>query len=130
MMKRFISVLTVIMMIVLSVSFVVPALDVQAAAKGICDNSNADAAAKAAAGCNDTQSVNTIVQNILTIVYWAIVVVAVVVIIIGGLTYVTSTGDPGKTAKAKAAITVAVVGLVIMFLASAIINFVIDTLAK
>lgn len=124
--RRFISALTVVMMMVFSIAFVTPAIDVQAA-KGICDNSNASAAAKEAAGCNDTRSVNTIVQNILTVVYWAIVVIAVIVIIIGGLTYVTSTGDPSKTAKAKAAITVAIVGLVIMFLASAIINFVINT---
>lgn len=55
-----------------------------------------------------------IIKGTLNIIYSLAAVVAVIVIIAAGIEYVTSEGDPGKTATAKSAIIYAVVGLVIV----------------
>jgi hypothetical protein len=51
---------------------------------------------------------------------------AVVVIIIGGIQFVLSQGNSANVAKAKNTITYAVIGLVVAFLAYAIVNWVFD----
>lgn len=56
--------------------------------------------------------------------------VAVVVIIIGGINYMTSSGDAAKVKKAKDTILYGVIGLVICVLAFAIVNFVIANVIK
>lgn len=53
-------------------------------------------------------------------------IVAVVVIIIGGIGYMTSAGDAGKVKKAKDTILYGVIGLIIVVLSFAIVNFVIS----
>lgn len=53
--------------------------------------------------------------------------ICVIMILWGGLQYTMSTGDPGKATKAKNTIVYAVIGLVIMILAGAIVNFAITT---
>ena len=61
------------------------------------------------------------VKNMIS---WAIGiagVVAVIFIVIGGISYVTSTGDPSKIQKAKQTITYALIGLAIVGLAEIII---------
>ena len=58
---------------------------------------------------------------------WA-AVVAVIMIVLGGIFYVTSTGDSGKVAKAKNTIIYAAIGLVISLAAIAIINTVIGAI--
>ena len=75
-----------------------------------------------AGGTTDLES------NIINIINGVIAVlglVAVVVIIIGGINYMTSSGDAGKVKKAKDTILYGVIGLVICVLAFAIVNFII-----
>jgi type IV secretory pathway VirB2 component (pilin) len=72
-----------------------------------------------------TLSSGEVLQNGLNIVYGLAGIVAVITIIIGGILYTTSAGDSGNITKAKNLITYAVVGLVIVFAAFAITNFVI-----
>ena len=52
--------------------------------------------------------------------------VAVIVLIIGGIRYVISSGDSGQLQSAKNTILYAVVGLVVVIMAYAIVNFVIN----
>ena len=52
-------------------------------------------------------------------------IAAVIIIIIGGVQYMTSSGDTGKVKKAKDTILYGVIGLIIVALAFAIVNFVI-----
>ena len=66
------------------------------------------------------------VTNIINGIVGALGIVAVVVIIIGGILYMTSSGDAGKVKKAKDTILYGIIGLVICALAYAIVNFVID----
>lgn len=72
----------------------------------------------------------TQVQGILNGIIAALGIVAVVVIIIGGVTYMTSSGDAGKVKKAKDTILYGVIGLIVCVLAAAIVNFVIGNLLK
>ena len=65
------------------------------------------------------------IGNILNIIIGSLGVIAVIVIIIGGVLYMTSSGDRGKVKKAKDTILYGVIGLIICVLAAAIVNFVI-----
>lgn len=67
---------------------------------------------------------NGIVQAINVVVGF-LALVCVIVIIIGGVNYMTSTGDAGKVKKAKDTILYGLIGLIICVLAFAIVNFVI-----
>ena len=56
---------------------------------------------------------------------WAGIVCAILVVL-GGISYVTSSGEPSKVAKAKNTITYAAIGLAITLLAAAIVNLVVN----
>lgn len=64
--------------------------------------------------------------NILTAVYMVAGIVAVIVIIVGGIRYTTSNGDAAGVKSAKNTILYAVVGLIVIIMASAITQFVIQ----
>ena len=66
------------------------------------------------------------IVNIVNIVIGILGFICVAVIIIGGVGYMTSSGDPGKVKKAKDTILYGIIGLVICALAFAIVNFVIN----
>ena len=68
------------------------------------------------------------VVGIVNGVVGALAIVCVVVIIIGGVNYMTSSGDAGKVKKAKDTILYGVIGLVVCVLAFAIVNFVITNI--
>ncbi len=70
------------------------------------------------------------ITGIINAVIAVLGIVAVVVIIIGGIGYMTSSGDAGKVKKAKDTILYGVIGLVIVVLAFAIVNFVIANILK
>lgn len=69
-------------------------------------------------------NVQTLVTNGMQIFMWVIGIAAVVMVIVGGLLYVTSGGDPGRTKTAKDAILYAIVGLIVAIMGGAIITFV------
>ncbi len=74
---------------------------------------------------------NDLYGNVRTIINWIVMVVgivAVIMIILGGIFYVISAGDPGKIKKAKDTILYGIIGLVIVLLAFAIVNFVLGIL--
>lgn len=69
-----------------------------------------------------------LVKNVVNILLFIVGVAAVVMIIIGGLRYVTSSGDSSQVTAAKNTVLYSVVGLVVAALAYAIVNFVVDKL--
>ena len=75
---------------------------------------------------NDNLQGNVI--NILNAVIGVLSFVCVIVIIIGGVNYMTSSGDAGKVKKAKDTILYGIIGLVVCVLAFAIVNFVISNI--
>lgn len=70
-------------------------------------------------------TLDTTIINIINAVIGVLGLIAVVVVIIGGVQYMTSSGDAGKVKKAKDTILYGIIGLVICVLAFAIVNFVI-----
>lgn len=83
---------------------------------------------KAASGCSGyaIPEIQSVAVNIINGIILVLGTVAVIFIIYGGVTYMTSLGDPGKIKKARDAILYAVIGLVICVLAYAITNFAIN----
>lgn len=77
-----------------------------------------------AAGGDLMTTLNKIINVIIGIVGF----IAVIMIIIGGISYSTSAGDPGRVKKAKDTIMYGVIGLVVAILAYAIVNFVLTSL--
>ena len=67
------------------------------------------------------------VQQIINVVVGVLGVVAVGVIIVGGVFYVTSTGEAAKIARAKNTILYGIVGLVVALLAFTVVNFVLTS---
>lgn len=63
-------------------------------------------------------------QNVLSFVFVIAGIIAVIMILVASLQYITSTGDPQKTKKAKDTIIYALIGLVVAISASVIVNFV------
>ena len=76
------------------------------------------------AGNNLESNVTTILSNIIAVLG----VACVVVMIIGGVQYMTSSGDASKTEKAKKTVLYACIGLIICALAFVIVNFVIGNI--
>ena len=106
-------------------AFLTPAPE--AVAVNVFDRScNKDSTSELCSGRAETA--DNMVEPIVSTLLFVVGVVAVVVIIIGGILYVTSTGDPGKTKRAKDTILYAVIGLVVAILAYAIVNFVVKAL--
>ena len=67
----------------------------------------------------------TSVKDIINAVILVLGTICVVIIIIGGVNYMTSSGDTSKVKKAKDTILYALIGLVVCVLAFAIVNWVI-----
>lgn len=68
-------------------------------------------------------SVNGIVALAINIFSWVVGIIAVIMLIVGGLKYITSSGDSSNVNSAKNTILYAVVGLVIVALAQVIVRF-------
>ena len=89
-----------------------------------------DGADKAGGKSSNTADPKEIIQTIVRILLFLIGAVSVIMIIIGGFRYVISQGDSGAVTSAKNTILYAVIGLIVAIFAWAIIDFVIDNLAK
>lgn len=55
-------------------------------------------------------------------------VVAAIYLIMGGIRYITSQGEEGETEKAKNTILYALIGLIVIALSAAIVNFIISSI--
>ncbi|MBR2839976.1 hypothetical protein IKE82_01440 [Candidatus Saccharibacteria bacterium] len=96
----------------------------------VCSNANINEEVRKAAGCsgiNQNQIVDTI-TGILNGIIGVSGLIAVIFVVIGGINYITSTGDSNKLEKARKTILYAAIGLVITVLAFAIVNFVIKNI--
>ncbi len=76
-------------------------------------------------GNNDDTGLVDSITGILNAVIGVLGLVCVVVMIIGGVNYMTSSGDAGKVKKAKDTILYGLIGLIVCVLAFALVNFVI-----
>ena len=67
-------------------------------------------------------------KQVTNTILYIVGIIAVIMLIIGGIRYVTSGGDAKQVTDAKNTVLYAIIGLVIAFLAFAIVNFVISAL--
>lgn len=72
----------------------------------------------------DGRTVPGTINQVTNVLIFIIGAIAVLMIIIGGMRYVLSAGDQSATTSAKNTILYAVIGLVVAFMAYAIVNFV------
>ena len=71
---------------------------------------------------------NNTLTSLMAITFGIVGALALLMITISGLRYITSAGDPEKTARAKNGIVYSLVGLVIAISAEAIVAFVVGRL--
>lgn len=71
-------------------------------------------------------SLTNMIGNIVNVILVVVGILAVIYLIYGGIMYVTAGGDAEKASKGRVAITNAIIGIVIIMLALAIYNFVIQ----
>jgi len=90
----------------------------------LCQDNSISDELKEAAGCNTTQTADTVANNVIKVVLSFVGIVAVGVMIYGGIMFVMSTGDAGKVQRAKNVIIYGLVGLVVSLLAYLIVIFV------
>ena len=77
----------------------------------------------------DAQEIDTgVFKQVTNTILYIVGIIAVIMLIIGGIRYVISGGDSKKVTDAKNTILYAIIGLVIAFLAFAIVNFVVSAL--
>ena len=80
-------------------------------------------------GCpSDLFGDNGVFKQITNTILYIVGIIAVIMLIIGGIKYVVSGGDSKKVTDAKNTVLYAIIGLVVCFLAFAIVNFVISSL--
>lgn len=77
---------------------------------------------------NQDENAENLIITITNTLLFIIGALAVVMIIFSGIQYVTSTGDAGKVTKAKNTLMYSVVGLVVAFIAFALVNWVLGEL--
>jgi type IV secretory pathway VirB2 component (pilin) len=66
------------------------------------------------------------VMKIYNLVKYSATIIAVVVLLFAGITYITSGSDPGKREKAKNMGMYVVVGLIVIWAAPLIVNFIVN----
>ncbi len=69
---------------------------------------------------------DSIIKLVINIFSMVVGVIAVIMIIVGGLKYITSSGDSGNVTSAKNTILYAIIGLVVVALAQIIVRFVLN----
>ena len=68
----------------------------------------------------------SIIADLLSFAVGLSAIVAIIMIVYSGFLYITSTGEPENISKAGKALTAAIVGLIIVFLARTIIVFILN----
>ena len=110
------------------VAVFVPVSSTFAAGTGINDGIDSIKGANNATANTTLFGPNSIFTTVVNVLLFIIGAISVVMLIIGGIRYTLSAGDSGNVTAAKNTIMYALIGLVIAFLAFAIVNWVLGTL--
>ena len=73
---------------------------------------------------NRKESVEPIVGTVVNVLLFIVGTISVIMVIFAGIMYTISGGDSGRVAKAKNMLIYAIVGLIVSFLAFALVNWV------
>lgn len=85
---------------------------------------NCDLTSDSGAGCLHANTAGNMVTELINWVTGVAGVVSAIFIVYGGISYITSAGDPSKVEKAKKTILYALIGLVVVALVTIITGFV------
>lgn len=77
-------------------------------------------------GSEDTDSLNNTIVTIVNVLLGLIGLVAAGYLVLGGVRYIMSEGESDQTEKAKNTIIYAVIGIIVIGLSAAIVNFIIS----
>ena len=95
----------------------------------LCNNEDVPQTVKDAAGCNQMKDqLPDTIEGILNAIILVSGTIAVIFVLIGGINYMTSSGDASKLEKAKKTILYAAIGLAVCTLAFAIVNWTIGAI--
>lgn len=122
--KQVLAGLLLVPVLALGVSVVVPAGS--AAADPITQINNGIGATTDSQG--STTSLSSVFKTVVNVLLFVIGAVSVVMLIVGGIRYTLSAGNSTAVTAAKNTIMYAIIGLVVAFLAYAIINWVLGAL--
>lgn len=75
---------------------------------------------------NKNEKIEPFIKTIINTLLYVVGILSVVMIIVAGIMYTISSGDSGRVSKAKNMLMYSIVGLVVAFLAYAIVNWVVD----
>lgn len=78
----------------------------------------------------DENAATNLLQNAINFAVAISGLICAIFIVIGGVNYMTSSGDSAKLQKAKSTLTYAIIGLIIVALSGVITNFVFDIIKK
>lgn len=124
-MKKYLKIIAIAVFSILGTTTIISSPTLAADAD-VC-STNVPDSVKEAAGCNsNTDSLQSAITNILSAIIGVAGLVSVAYIIVGGIQYMTSSGDSSKTEKAKKTILYALIGLIVCALSFAIVNFAIS----
>jgi len=120
-----ISVLAGVCFLIMPVAATTAVDPLQGPCTGVQDNPacQQDAAQQNPNADNPVTGPTGVIQTATNLIAILTGIVAVIMIIVSGLRFITSSGDPTKTKSARANMTSALIGLVIVVLAWAIISF-------
>jgi hypothetical protein len=90
---------------------------------GACADSPDSEICKSSGAADDP---NTLIATIVNTLLFVVGALAVVMIIVAGIMYTTASGDASRITKAKNTLTYSIVGLLVSFLAFAIVNWVLQ----
>lgn len=123
-MKKYLKIIIPVLLLVGAVTFaIVPEVSAITLREG--------AEAARCDGCpEDLFGDNGAFKQVTNTILYIVGIIAVIMLIIGGIKYVISGGDSKKITDAKNTVLYAIIGLIISFLAFAIVNFVISALPK
>ncbi|MEO8785078.1 MAG: pilin [Candidatus Saccharimonadales bacterium] len=76
---------------------------------------------------SSSKSLNNTLRVVIGGISLVVGVIAVIMLFIGGLKYITSTGDPAKVSSAKDTILYAIIGLIVVAFAQLIVRFTLKT---
>ncbi len=92
----------------------------------LCGGASLELNAGSCKGDNSENKLNDLIGSIINVFSLVIGVVAIVMLLIGGLKFITSSGDAGRLTSAKQTIIYALVGLIIVALAQAAVRFILN----
>lgn len=73
--------------------------------------------------------VNSTIKLVLNMLSFIVGIIAVIMVIVGGLKYITSSGESSNVSSAKNTILYAIIGLIVVVLAQVIVRFVLQKTA-